>query len=300
MVDWLRLTAEWLQPIYQLIRTAVLAGDYRQVDETPLRYLDPGGGRCGTGYLWTVNRPGYGVYYQWHDSRAAHCLTQVLGADCAGILQCDGYAGYPSHNQQRAKPLLLAGCWAHSRRKFFAAQQAGEKDATLILYLIGHLYRAERHCRAWSPHRRQAMRERQSRPVLTHLHQVLTLWQRRHRHLPQSLMGKAIDYTLKQWPQLMVYIDHGQVELDNNAVENAIRPTAVGKKNWLFIGHANAGQVSAILYTVVENCRRLNLNPETYLREVLTRLPAATNHTVHTLTPQAWAAEQEQPLPLAA
>lgn len=113
-------------------------------------------------------------------------------------------------------------------------------------------------------------------------------------------MGKAIDYTLKQWPQLMVYLDHGQVEIDNNLVENVIQPTALGKKNWLFIGHCDAGQVSAILYTIVENCRRLKLNPETYLRDVLARLPHATNHTVQALTPKAWAVTPAPALPLAA
>jgi hypothetical protein len=155
-----------LQPVYQLIRSEVLAGDYRQVDETPIRYLDPGGGRCGTGYLWTVHRPGHGVCYQWHSSRAAACLNQVLSKDCSGIVQCDGYGGYPSYNQQRQQPLLLAGCWAHSRRKFFAALQAGVTDAALILHLIGRLYRVERECRGIAPRLRQSLRDRHSRPVL--------------------------------------------------------------------------------------------------------------------------------------
>jgi hypothetical protein len=113
-------------------------------------------------------------------------------------------------------------------------------------------------------------------------------------------MGKAIDYTLKQWQPLSVYLDHGQVEIDSNLVENSIRPTAIGKKNWLFVGAVDAGQISAVFYTIVENCRRLNLDPETYLRETLSRLPYATNHSVFSLTPQAFARQQTKPLSLAA
>lgn len=293
MDQWVLMAAAWLRPVYEAVRAETLAGDYLQADETPIRYLDPGGGRCGTGYLWTLNRPGHGVCYQWHASRAAVCLDQVLPAGYDGILQCDGYAAYPSHNQTRAKPLTLAACWAHVRRKFFVAAQAGDRDAALVMRLIGQLYDLERHLREQhaGPALRQAVRVWQAQPVIARLGNILRHWQRRHRHLPQSNLGKAVDYTLNQWHALAVYAQHGQVEIDNNLVENAIRPTALGKKNWLFIGHANAGQHSAILYTLIENCRRLNLDPQTYLREVLTRLPHATNHQVHTLTPKAFAGQ---------
>jgi transposase len=137
-------------------------------------------------------------------------------------------------------------------------------------------------------------------PVLNRIKKILLHWKIRRRHLPQSNMGKAIDYALKQWEALVVYTQQGQVEIDNNLVENAIRPTALGKKNWLFIGHEKAGQHSAVLYTIVENCRRLGLDPETYLREVLTRLPRATNHNVHLLTPKALAKELQTKIAKAA
>ena len=115
----------------------------------------------------------------------------------------------------------------------------------------------------------------------------------RGRHLPQSPLGKALHYTLGQWEGLQVFLSDGRLEIDNNLVENAIRPTAVGKKNWLFIGAAEAGQRSAVLFTIIENCRRLGINPYDYLRDVLTRLPRLTNHQTHTLTPAAWAREQQ-------
>ena len=110
------------------------------------------------------------------------------------------------------------------------------------------------------------------------------------RHLPQSGLGKAIGYALNQWPLLERFLEHGEVEIDNNLVENAIRPTAVGKKNWLFIGHPEAGARSAIIYTLLACCKRRGINPQEYLRDVLTRLPTMTNRHTHELTPANWLA----------
>ena len=121
------------------------------------------------------------------------------------------------------------------------------------------------------------------------------------QHLPQSLLGGALDYALNQWSTLTVYLTDGRVEIDNNLVENAIRPTALGKKNWLFVGEAGSGENSAIIYTVIESCRRRGLDPYAYLRDVLTRLPHMTNHQINEVTPEAWAKQQKQKAqPLAA
>ncbi len=112
-------------------------------------------------------------------------------------------------------------------------------------------------------------------------------------------MGKALDYALGQWTALQVFVSNGLVEIDNNLVENAIRPTALGKKNWLFFGHAEAGERSAIIYTLIDSCRRRSIDPYAYLRDVLTRLPYATKSQIKDLTPEAWAKVQRQ-APLAA
>jgi hypothetical protein len=114
------------------------------------------------------------------------------------------------------------------------------------------------------------------------------------RQLPQSPLGTAMDYTLGLWPTLEVYLADGRVEIDNNLVENAIRPTAIGKKNWLFVGEAEAGERSAIIYTVIECCRRRGLNPFAYLRDVLTRLPNMTNRQIPEVTPATWQKSQKQ------
>jgi transposase len=289
LARWVELAADWLKPIYEHIRTGVLAGGYVQVDETPIEYLEPGNGKTKQGYLWTANRPGGDVFYHWQTSRAAACLDEIIPARFTGILQCDGYSAYRAFADKRSG-IALAGCWAHVRRKFYEALESSPRTAGWLVRQIQHLYRIEAHLREHraGPRLRQAIRASQSRPVVERLQRALFRLKSSGRYLPQSLLGQAIEYTLSQWRTLEVYLDDGRVELDNNLVENAIRPTALGKKNWLFIGDAGAGQRSAIIYTLVENCRRRGLDPFTYLRDVLTRLPNMTNRQIPEVTPQAW------------
>ncbi len=299
LARWMGMVADWLKPIYQCIRTGVMAGGYVQVDETPVRYLAPGHGQTKTGYFWTTSRPGGDAVYQWETSRAAVCLDQVLPVDFKGTVQCDGYTAYPSF-ARRKEHIQLAACWAHARRKFYEAREQDPRIAYWLLRQIGHLYRIERKLRRSrsGTRLRAAVRAHQSRPVYQRLHRFLTRLKMKRRYLPRSRMGLAIEYTLNLWPLLGVYLDDGRIEIDQNLVENAIRPTALGKKNWLFIGEAKAGQRSAILYTIVESCRRRGLDPYCYLRHVLTRLPQATNWQIKDLTPEAW--ERSVPsLPLA-
>ena len=204
-------------------------------------------------------------------------------------MQCDGYAAYPSF--ARDKPHLeLVGCWAHVRRRFYEAQQHVPLRATWILRQIAKLYHLEQQLREGGagPQLRAAHRASQAAPILARLHRVLRTWKTSGAHLPASSMGQAIDYALGQWDLLGRYLHDGRLEIDNNQVENAIRPTAVGKKNWLFIGHAECGQRGAILFTIVQACRRLGINPFDYLKDVLTQIPRHTNKTVDQLTPENW------------
>ena len=160
-----------------------------------------------------------------------------------------------------------------------------------MLLQIQHLYRIEKQLRQTKAgaQQRQAVRASQSRMIVERIHRALSRIKLKGRQLPQSALGRAIDYTLTMWPMLLVYIEDGRVEIDNNPVENAIRPTAIGKKNWLFIGEAEAGQRSAILFTIIEAWRSRGIDPQTYLREVLTRLPTLTNRQIKDVTPEAWA-----------
>jgi transposase len=294
LCDWVMLGARWMRLIYEEVRHQVLDAKYVQADETPIRYLEPGSGRSQTGYFWTVHRPAPPgqargpSFYQWHPSRSADCLDHVLGAHFDGVLQCDGYAAYESH--ARKKGLTLAACWAHARRKFHAAK---DYDPAILeaLNLIGRLYAIEERLRlaAASPEERLRVRQRESLPILDTLHVLLTGWQSRGRFLPRSAAGTAITYTLGLWKKLRLFAHDGRIEIDSNLCENAIRPTAVGKKNWLFIGAEGAGQNSAILFTLVAECRRLGLNPQAYFTTALTRLPSANTSDVIKLTPEALA-----------
>ena len=156
---------------------------------------------------------------------------------------------------------------------------------------IAHLYRIEKNLRRSQagPKKRAAARSSQSRPIYQRLYRALVLFKKSRRYLPRSAFGQAIDYALSNWSLLGVYLEDGRIEIDNNLVENAIRPTALGKKNWLFLGDAHAGQRSAILYTMIESCRCRGIDPYAYPRDLFTRLPSMTNWQVKDVTPEAWA-----------
>ena len=293
LTRWVELASQWLKPIYEQIRTGVMGGGYVQVDETPVDYLEPGNGKTKQGYLWTCSRPGGDVFYRWETSRAAACLDNIIPVDFNGTLQCDGYSAYRSFANGR-NGIELAGCWAHVRRRFHEALEQSPKTAGWILRQIQHLYRVEARLResrdgGTGPKLREAVRAHESKPIVERLERALIRLKSSGRHLPQSLLGIAIDYALGQWRTLDVYLDDGRVEIDNNLVENAIRPTALGKRNWLFMGDADAGERGAIIYAIIESCRRRGIDPYAYLKDVLTRLPTMTNHQIPEVTPAAWA-----------
>jgi transposase len=294
MSRWVGLAAEWLRPIYQVILGGVLDDDYAQLDETVIKYLLPGSGRAQHGYFWVIKRPGGDAAFHWATTRAATVLEKIIPVDFGGIIQCDGYGAYPAFARRHGQMIVLAACWAHARREFVEASQTGayRADALLVVRLIGHLYAIEERLRKRraSAKLRAVTRQAESRPIIDRIGVILTHWKKRRRHLPQSQMGKAIDYTLTVWEGLQVYLEDGRVEIDNNEAENAIRPTAVGKKNWLFIGDAEAGERSAIVFTVIEACRRRGIDPFEYLRDVFTRMPLMAAEDYASLTPAAWAA----------
>lgn len=297
LARWVGLAAEWLKPIYQQIKTGVMADGYVQLDETPIDYLEPGAGRTLKGYLWTGSRPGGDVFFDWHASRGAACLDTIVPVDFQGTVQCDGYDGYNRLAQRPGKEIKLAYCWAHVRRKFNDALEGSPKTAGWMIKQMQLLYRIESKLREHKsgPALRQAVRASQSKPVVARIAKACEVLVRSKRFLPKSTMQNALEYTLAQMPGLKVYLEDGRIEIDNNLVENAIRPTALGKKNWLFIGEAEAGDRSAIIYTIIESCRRRGIDPYAYLRDVLTRLPQITTRQLPDLLPSVWGKSAQQP-----
>ena len=290
LARWVELAAQWLRPVYQQIKNGVLAGGYVQLDETPVSYLEPGAGRTLKGYFWTGSRPGGDVFFDWHASRAGACLDSVVPGDFQGTVQCDGYEAYGRLARRAGKEIKLAYCWAHVRRKFNDALEGAPRTAGWIIKQIQLLYRVESSLREQTagPALRQAVRASQSKPVVARIKKACALLVRNQRYLPKSAMANALEYALGQMAGLEVYLGDGAIEIDNNLVENAIRPTALGKKNWLFIGEAQAGDRGAILYTVIESCRRRGLDPYAYLKDVLTRLPQMTIQQVPEILPGVW------------
>jgi transposase len=297
MAEWMGLAADWLKPVYRQIREEALEGGYLQIDETPIRYLEPGNGKAKLGYLWAYGAPRQDIVFHWETSRAAACLEAIIPGDFSGTLQSDGYQAYRSFARGRGEAIVHAGCIAHARRKFYEAKDQAPRQAGWVLRQFQNLYAIEENLRQTraGPNLRQAVRASQSRPIMERLHRALLQWKTKHRFLPRSLMGAAIDYAIGQWPTLLVYLRDGRLEIDNNLLENAIRPTAVGKKNWLFIGEAAAGERSAILYTIIENCRRREIDPFAYLKYVFSRLPSMTNRQIKEITPKAWAKGKSAP-----
>jgi transposase len=300
MVQWTAQSVRLLSAIARCLKEQVQRSPYVQVDETPVRYQDPDlSGKCGQGYLWTALVPGQCVVYEWHASRAAACLDSLLGPRYAGKVQCDGYSAYPAFAKDK-KGITLFGCVAHLRRGFFEAQDQAPKVAGWFLNQIGQMYGWEKQLREnrAGPALRQAHRSSHSQMVVQRLERALL--KLRPRYLPQSPMGQAITYAINQWTNLQRFLEHGEVEIDNNKVENSIRPTAIGKRNWLFFGSDEAGQRNAVIYTLIQNCRMHGVEPHAYLKDVLERLPGTTNHQVQSLTPPNWQKERQAQAKLAA
>ncbi len=323
MADWIRMTADCLEPLYKYMYRGLLAGGYIQADETPIKCNDPDvearqrvdgvarsavqGERSGCpqrglrreqkrggtsqGYLWVISRPGGDVVFDWRLSRRHGELTTLLTDDYRGVLQSDGYEAYASYARSH-EGVVWVGCWAHARRKFFDARDEKPKIARVALKLIGRLYTWER---AWDEtgvtkaQKRAALRAEHFARPLRWLRALATALLERKTVLPESGLGKACKYLLNQWAPLSAHVRHGETRIDNNLVENSIRSSAIGKKNWLFIGHPDAGQRSAIIYSLVVSCQRHGKDPSVYLRDVLTRLPRMTTRDdLGALTPTRW------------
>ena len=297
LCGWSGMCADASSLIIEAIKRDVFADGYVQGDETPVKYQDPERkGVCGTGYLWVFHNPMRNVsLFAWRTSRSAACLESIVPTDFAGIIQCDGYSAYEAFAKgtPRTGHIQLAGCMAHARRKFFEAKAEGE-DPQWVLAQIQLLYQIEsrlRDARAGPVEVLQA-RQQHSTPILDRIRSRLDALQACRKHRPRSLTGEAITYALNQWAKLCVFLRDGRVQIDNNLIENAIRPSAIGKKNWLFMGDAQSGQRAATFYTLIGNCHRDGIDATAYLTDIFQRLPNETNKSVHRLTPKAWAAEQ--------
>ncbi len=275
--EWAGLATALLEPLVKLMKVDLRQSGYVQIDETPIKCHDPDlkDGKSASGWLWALSRPGGEVVFEWRLSRQ-HAEAERLLGDFAGVLQSDGYEAYPAYVRTRPK-VVWVGCWAHARRKFFEAAAERPADAARVLGLIAQLYQHERE---WDEanvgDRRAALRQEHFAQPLAEL-KAFAQELLAGPVLPQSGFGKACGYLLGHWAPLTAHLQHSQTKLDTNSVENAIRPSKLGAKNWLFVGHPAAGDRAAVLYSLLGTCQRYGHNPHAYLRDVLFRLPAMTS-----------------------
>lgn len=293
--------ADAVAPVVRLMAREMWAGGVVQLDLTPVRCLSrEHAGGSFFGQMWVSAAPGGDVIYHWDKSKEARVAAGIIPAGWSGILQTDGgseLACYLRGGKARGQPpnITRAACRAHVRWKFFEAAKAGCVKNARLLKIINTLYRIEGGASLLGPAGRTAMRQRRSVHIMRGLRRRMEAVIRDER--PRRPAARACLYTLGQWAGLQTYLEHGEVPIDNNGVENAIRPCALGKKNYLFIGDVGAGERSAIFYSLLGSSLRRGINPGEYLHWLFTRLPV-THPKDHTkLTPAAYAAMHQQTAP---
>jgi transposase len=297
---WTHATARHLAPIDRAIRAEILRAEQLEIDETPIDYQDPGHGSTREGRLWAYRDPVSGTCcFDWHAGRGASCLLEMLGYDETtntiafnGAIHTDGYAVYDAVASKFG--LRHGGCLSHVRRKFTDLGNSCPEVTVPVLLFIQRIYRIETQSRQTCapPACRELIRRGRSMPLARELHRFIL--DELKTHLPSSDVRRALQYTLNQWPKILHCLEQGVLEIDTNRVENMIRPTKLGMKNWMFFGNLEAGVNNALFYTLLANCRAQGLDPEDYLMEVIKRLPHdATTEQASALTPARIAAERK-------
>jgi len=269
-----------------------------QADETPIDFCDPDSGlkRTSKGYLCGISSPGQSVVFDWRKSRKHEEVTRSLEG-FEGRLQADAYQAYIAFEQAN-ELVTLIGCMAHMRRKFTDCVKDGRasRACALIIKMIARLYCIEARIRdSKTPLTASEVRAYRQKHVAIKWKWLGQLIRSQAANaLPKSPMGKACTYAMNNWQYLSNYLEHGEVQIDNNLMENCIRPTKIGAKNWLFIGHPNAGQRSGIIYSVLISCKRLGVDPDAYLSEVFAvDTAAASDEQIAELTPRAFAEREK-------
>ncbi|MCI0504592.1 MAG: IS66 family transposase [Gammaproteobacteria bacterium] len=280
---------ELIQPLINLLQDQALSYPVLQMDETTVQVLnEPGKAADSPSYMWVMRGgpPGQSSLIYHYDPGRGKAVPKRLLADYQGYLQTDAWHAYDAVHSDA---ITAVGCWAHARRKFKEAQKALPKSQQKrsgrieqALSYIQKLYAVETRVRDADNEKRHDARQQDSVPVLDAFH----TWLLTQNPNPESRLGKAINYTLTYWDRLTVYCTDGRLEIDNNRIENKIRPFAVGRKNWLFSTSQAGAKASANLYSLIETAKANGLNEYDYLKWVFAKLPAAnTVDDIETLLP---------------
>lgn len=288
LADWVGVCGVRLQPLVDALREKILMYTVLHADETPIQILRPDTGRkTHRAYIWAY-APGEfedlrAVIYDFSPSRAGEHAREFLG-EWRGKLVVDDYGGY---KKGFAQGITEIGCMAHARRKFFELHAANQSQlAAQALDYIGELYVVEREAKTLDTTQRWRLRQERAKPIADKLHAWMLA--QRSRVPDGSGTAKALDYSLKRWVALTRYLDDGQAPIDNNYLENRIRPIALGRRSWLFAGSLRAGRRAAAVMSLIQSANLNGLDPHAYLKDVLTRLPTHPNSRIDELLPHNW------------
>ena len=291
--DWFSQSCELLRPLYDHLRRRVLSTDYIQVDESTIPVIDNEKKRAVKGYLWVVRNPDNGeVFFHYDRGSRSEKTAMLLLHGFKGAIQSDGYQVYKRFEALEGK--LMLGCWAHARRKFDEALAENKKLANEALLQIQSLYAVEREAdeTGATPEQRKELRRTKAYPILVTFEKWL--YDNYKALLPQSRTAKAISYTYSLFPKLSRYHLDGRYRIDNNLVENAIRPLAIGRKNYLFCGNGEAAIRAAVMYSLLGSCKAAGVNPTEWLEDVISRIYSYSNGkgNLEELLPRLWRKSQ--------
>lgn len=287
MAQWIGICGVRLTPLAEALKEFILGHEVIHADETPVKLLAPGKGKTSRAYVWVYRTTNFvaqrAVYYDFSTGRGGENARRVLQG-FGGTLMSDDFSGYHALQSQGVTAAL---CMAHARRKLFEAHQFNASPiAAQAVALIAKLYEVERQARELEPQARWLLRQRHAKPVAEALHAWLS--EQRQKLAKADVTAKAIDYALSNWSGLTRYLDDGHVPIDNNAAENAVRPLALGRKNWLFVGSQQAGERAAVVLSLIESAKLNGHDPWAYLKDVFERLPTLKQRDLAQLLPHNW------------
>ena len=295
MCDWVRAAAHILEPLVAAMKERILESKVIHTDDTPVTVREPGKSGTHQGRFWvylgdchhpyvvydyTPSRRRDGPASFLHDFKGTTQLPRYLHADAYG-----GYDGIYVTGDPDALVLELA-CWAHARRKFHDARTSDVVRSHAMLAWIQQLYKVERDAKAFTAQDRRELRQQKAKPILDTIRKWMEAEQ--GRILPKSPIGEAVQYAHNQWTALSRYIEDGDLDIDNNAAERALRAIAIGRKNWLFAGSDRGGCSAANLYTIIQSAKHHAIDPFTYLRDLFLRINTHPNKQIHQLLPDNW------------
>ena len=293
LCDWAGGAAELLRPLYDLQKMRIQQSPVMWTDDTTVTVLNEskmGGSRTGRFWIYLGDAANPYSVFDFTLDRTRNGPAGFL-ASFKGYLHADAFAGYDGIYLGSDGSIIEVACWAHARRKFFDAKQSNPRQAHQILEWIRQLYDIEDRAADLNDDNRRALRQAESVPILDRVERYLE--EIAPIALPKSALGKAVTYARNQWQALRRYVDDGRLTIDNNLSERTIRPLAIGRKNWLFVGNRNGGERAAILFTILAGAKRHRIEPWAYLHDVLSRI-TDENVDLEFLLPDRWAADHPQ------